>query len=137
MTPWGCLGPHPLDRKSHLAPDALIRSPGGGGQSKETRKESQKEKHTHIQAHMIYSPPAGSELLYGVTFQHGTTYSVRAESPLLCQVTALNREERQPSSCLDWVSSQWSRAGGQGPYCWLWGQAFPVKTIPYRLRKGW
>lgn len=63
---------------------------------------------------MIYSPPAGSELLYGVTFQHGTTYSVRVESPPLCQVTALNREERQPSSCLDWVSLQWSRAGGQG-----------------------
>lgn len=43
-------------------------------------KGRQKEKHAHMQAQIIYSPPAGSVSLYGVTFRHVATYSVRAQS---------------------------------------------------------
>lgn len=40
-----------------------------------------KDKHTHMQAQIIYGLLASSVSLYGVTFRHGATYSVTAESP--------------------------------------------------------
>lgn len=102
-SPGPAQGPHPADRKPPLDLGTPVQSLGATDQ--ESRKERQRQTHARPQARGVDGPPAGTEDHRSVS--PFSTWPLVLSGPRalpLRQVTVLHPWERQPSSCLAWVS---------------------------------